>query len=157
MPVQGLHHLDLAVKDVERSLRFYLALLGPLGVAESDRFPTYRGTEEVVVLRVGSPFLSFRPRTAASTATTTSESSTSRSLSMRGGSSTARTTAASNCAPRFTSRLRRTGTFPGTGRCSCSIPTESGSRSSAGRRNRATAPQAGAAGPNLLTLVGKVH
>ena len=53
MPVKALHHLDLAVADVERSLQFYLALLGPLGVKELYRFPTYRGTEEVVYLGVG--------------------------------------------------------------------------------------------------------
>ena len=28
MPVKGLHHLDLAVADVERSLQLYLAMLG---------------------------------------------------------------------------------------------------------------------------------
>ena len=33
MPAKGLgvHHVDLAVSDVERSLAFYLELLGPLG------------------------------------------------------------------------------------------------------------------------------
>ena len=60
MPVRGLHHLDLAVADVDRSLEFYLALLGPLGVCEYERYPTYRGTEEVVCLAVGDQFLSFR-------------------------------------------------------------------------------------------------
>jgi catechol 2,3-dioxygenase-like lactoylglutathione lyase family enzyme len=53
VPVKALHHLDLAVADVERSLHFYLTLLGPLGVKELYRFPTYRGTEEVVYLGVG--------------------------------------------------------------------------------------------------------
>jgi catechol 2,3-dioxygenase-like lactoylglutathione lyase family enzyme len=53
MPVKALHHLDLAVADVERSLRFYLAMLGPLGVEELYRFATYRGTEEVVYLGIG--------------------------------------------------------------------------------------------------------
>jgi catechol 2,3-dioxygenase-like lactoylglutathione lyase family enzyme len=53
MPVKALHHLDLAVTDPERSLQFYLALLGPLGVEELYRFPTYRGTEEVVYVGVG--------------------------------------------------------------------------------------------------------
>ena len=52
MPVRALHHLDLAVADVERSLQFYLGLLGPLGVQELYRFPTYRGTEQVVYLGV---------------------------------------------------------------------------------------------------------
>ena len=50
MPARGIHHVDLAVTDVERSLRFYLSLLGPLGWAEDVRYPTYRGTEEVVYL-----------------------------------------------------------------------------------------------------------
>jgi catechol 2,3-dioxygenase-like lactoylglutathione lyase family enzyme len=45
-----IHHIDLAVADVERSLTFYLELLGPLGWAESARYPTYRGTEEVICL-----------------------------------------------------------------------------------------------------------
>jgi glyoxylase I family protein len=51
VPAKGIHHVDLAVADVERSLSFYLALLGPLGWAEEVRYPTYRGTEEVVYLR----------------------------------------------------------------------------------------------------------
>ena len=50
MPAKGIHHVDLAVADVERSLAFYLNLLGPLGWAEEVRYPTYRGTEEVVYL-----------------------------------------------------------------------------------------------------------
>jgi catechol 2,3-dioxygenase-like lactoylglutathione lyase family enzyme len=50
MPARGIHHVDLAVADVERSLAFYLDLLRPLGWAESVRYPTYRGTEEVVYL-----------------------------------------------------------------------------------------------------------
>ena len=53
MPIAGLHHIDLAVKDVDRSLRFYLDVLGPLGVEEFARYETYRGTEEVVYLRIG--------------------------------------------------------------------------------------------------------
>jgi catechol 2,3-dioxygenase-like lactoylglutathione lyase family enzyme len=50
MPARGIHHVDLAVTDVARSLEFYLSLLGPLGWAEEVRYPTYRGTEEVVYL-----------------------------------------------------------------------------------------------------------
>jgi catechol 2,3-dioxygenase-like lactoylglutathione lyase family enzyme len=50
MPTRGIQHIDLAVTDVERSLAFYLGLLGPLGLEEMVRFPTYRGTEEVVYL-----------------------------------------------------------------------------------------------------------
>jgi catechol 2,3-dioxygenase-like lactoylglutathione lyase family enzyme len=50
MPAKGIHHVDLAVSDVDRSLAFYLELLGPLGWAEEVRYPTYRGTEEVVYM-----------------------------------------------------------------------------------------------------------
>ena len=35
-----MHHIDLAVADVERSLAFHLAVLGPVGRREWDRFPT---------------------------------------------------------------------------------------------------------------------
>jgi glyoxylase I family protein len=51
MPAKGIHHVDLAVADVERSLDFYLGLLAPLGWLEDVRYPTYRGTEEVVYLK----------------------------------------------------------------------------------------------------------
>ena len=51
MAAKGIHHVDLAVTEVERSLAFYLELLGPLGWIEDVRYPTYRGTEEVVYLR----------------------------------------------------------------------------------------------------------
>ena len=50
MAAKGLHHVDLAVADVDASLAFYRDLLGPLGFAEEVRYPTYRGTEEVVYL-----------------------------------------------------------------------------------------------------------
>jgi glyoxylase I family protein len=59
-----IHHVDLAVTDVERSLAFYLALLGPVGLREWQRFPTYRGSEEVVYLAVGEgeqAFFGLRP------------------------------------------------------------------------------------------------
>ena len=55
MPAKGLHHIDLAVSDVERSLAFYLDLLGPVGWKVTRRYPTYRGTEEVVYLGTGEP------------------------------------------------------------------------------------------------------
>jgi catechol 2,3-dioxygenase-like lactoylglutathione lyase family enzyme len=61
MPVRALHHVDLAMTDVDRSLAFYLALLGPLGVQEVDRYPTYRGTEEAVYLGIGKQLLGLRP------------------------------------------------------------------------------------------------
>jgi glyoxylase I family protein len=61
MPARGIHHVDLAVSDVERSLAFYLAVLGPLGMEAVERYPSYRGTEEVVYLRYGDQYLGVRP------------------------------------------------------------------------------------------------
>ena len=61
MPARGIHHVDLAVRDVERSLTFYLAVLGPLGMEEAERSPSYRGTEEIVYLRYGDQLLGLRP------------------------------------------------------------------------------------------------
>jgi catechol 2,3-dioxygenase-like lactoylglutathione lyase family enzyme len=53
MAVRGIDHIDLAVTDVDRSLAFYLGMLGPLGLAVEGRFLTYRRTEEVVYLGFG--------------------------------------------------------------------------------------------------------
>jgi catechol 2,3-dioxygenase-like lactoylglutathione lyase family enzyme len=60
MPARAIHHVDLAVADVERSLAFYLTVLGPLGLREAERYPTYRGTEEVVYLRWGDQYVGLR-------------------------------------------------------------------------------------------------
>jgi catechol 2,3-dioxygenase-like lactoylglutathione lyase family enzyme len=60
MPIKGIDHIDLAVRDVERSLAFYLGVFGPLGVEEAFRYPTYRGTEEVIYLRFGKQVLGLR-------------------------------------------------------------------------------------------------
>jgi glyoxylase I family protein len=60
VPVKAIHHIDIAVADVERSLAFYLALLGPIGVEEAYRYSTYRGSEEVIYLRIGAQLLGFR-------------------------------------------------------------------------------------------------
>jgi catechol 2,3-dioxygenase-like lactoylglutathione lyase family enzyme len=61
MPARGIQHLDLTVADVERSLAFYRELLGPLGLEEAARYPSYRGTEEVVYLSFGEQWLGLRP------------------------------------------------------------------------------------------------
>jgi catechol 2,3-dioxygenase-like lactoylglutathione lyase family enzyme len=60
MPITGLHHVDLAVRDVGRSLAFYLRILGPLGLREAERTASYRGTEEVVYLHAGRQMLGLR-------------------------------------------------------------------------------------------------
>ena len=53
MPARGLQHVDLCVRDVRRSLACYMDVLGPLGLEEDIRVPSYRGSEEVVYLRFG--------------------------------------------------------------------------------------------------------
>ena len=112
MPLRRLHHLDLAVANVDESVAFYLALLGPLGLREMVRYPTYRGTEEVVYLGVDAPVLGFR--------------------SADGGShryydvGRASTSAASNLAPTCTFRPKRIAMNRATGPCSFSIRTVSG-------------------------------
>jgi catechol 2,3-dioxygenase-like lactoylglutathione lyase family enzyme len=61
MPGPAIQHIDLCVRDVERSLAFYLAVLGPLGLEEDLRVPSYRGTEEITYLRFGEQNLGLRP------------------------------------------------------------------------------------------------
>src|SRR5690242_4398432 len=61
MPARGIQHVDLAVSDLARSIDFYTRLLAPLGFEEYGRYPSYRGTEEVVYFRFGSDHLGLRP------------------------------------------------------------------------------------------------
>jgi len=61
VPAPAIQHVDLCVSDVERSLAFYLEVLGPLGLEEDLRVPSYRGTEEIVYLRFGEQNLGLRP------------------------------------------------------------------------------------------------
>jgi glyoxylase I family protein len=39
----GYAHVDLVCRDVDRSIAFYRAVLGPLGLGEEVRFPGERG------------------------------------------------------------------------------------------------------------------
>jgi glyoxylase I family protein len=61
VPARGIHHVDLTVSDVPRSIEFYTGLLGPLGFREYGRYPSYRGTEEVVYFSFGHQQLGLRP------------------------------------------------------------------------------------------------
>jgi glyoxylase I family protein len=61
LPVRALHHIDLAVSDVERSVAFYMAVLGPVGMCHYETFKTYRGSEDVVYLQFGEQYIGFRP------------------------------------------------------------------------------------------------
>jgi catechol 2,3-dioxygenase-like lactoylglutathione lyase family enzyme len=42
-----LHHVDLVVSDVERSLTFYLRPARPLGCEVVRRYPSYRGSRKL--------------------------------------------------------------------------------------------------------------
>lgn len=61
MPARGIHHVDFAVGDVDRSVAFYMAILGPVGLREEGRYQSYRGTEEIVYLQFGGQLIGFRP------------------------------------------------------------------------------------------------
>ena len=50
----GLGHLDLVCRDLERSLAFYLAVLGPLGLEPPVLFEGERG-EQIHYLRFPTP------------------------------------------------------------------------------------------------------
>ena len=71
MPALMIHHVDLAVGDVERSLEFYRAVLGPLGLGSHVRTVTdgEGGRErtgppqrhrDITYLRWGDQFIAFR-------------------------------------------------------------------------------------------------
>ena len=61
MSPPAIQHVDLCVGDVERSLAFYLEVLGPLGLEHDLVIRSYRGTEDIVYLRFGEQNLGLRP------------------------------------------------------------------------------------------------
>src|SRR5215204_2184949 len=120
-----IHHVDLAVADVERSLAFYRTLLGPLGWTKELRYPTYRGTEEVVYLqepttRTG---LGVRPADEGEYRYYSVGIEHLRSRSTSGMRSTPRTRDASHSARTFTSLPRKIVTSRTTTHSSSSIQT----------------------------------
>ncbi len=52
--IAGIGHVDLVCRDLERSLRFYAAVFGPLGLEQPHRVPGERG-EEIHYLRFPRP------------------------------------------------------------------------------------------------------
>ena len=66
--MEPLDHLDLVVSDLERSLAFYLALLGPLGYTETSEITGERGDRVVYVSRrEGRGQIGLRARQTAAT------------------------------------------------------------------------------------------
>jgi glyoxylase I family protein len=51
--VHGIHHLDLVVSDLERSLAFYRGLLGPLGFVREGPIRGERGERVVYLGHIG--------------------------------------------------------------------------------------------------------
>ena len=52
--IAGIGHVDLVCRDLARSLQFYAAVFGPLGLAEPALFPGERG-EQIHYLRFPTP------------------------------------------------------------------------------------------------------
>jgi catechol 2,3-dioxygenase-like lactoylglutathione lyase family enzyme len=134
MPIRAIDHIDLAVADVERSLQFYLQVLGPLGVEELYRYPSYRGTEEIVYLRIGDTGQAIGLRRADGGEYRYYDVGLEH-LALSARRSTRPTGAAWRPARGSTSRPKRTATSRATSSCSSSIPTAFGSRSCTSRRN----------------------
>ena len=133
MPARGgIHHLDIAVADPARSIAFYLDLLGPLGWRETIRYPTYRGSEDVVYLGPGMPAFGIRQADGGAHEYYHVGVEHFASKSTSAPRSRKRTIGASHAEPRSTSRPRTTATSPATTRSSSSIPTASASKCSAG-------------------------
>ncbi len=62
--VRPIHHVDLVVSSLPRSLGFYLDLLGPLGWREDGRIAGERGEEVVYLARPGGGAVGLRERPA---------------------------------------------------------------------------------------------
>ena len=76
------------VSDLARSLEFYLGVFGPLGVREAYRYPSHRGTEEILPALRRAGARAARGGRRHGTATTRSASSTSHVLWTPGRNST---------------------------------------------------------------------
>jgi catechol 2,3-dioxygenase-like lactoylglutathione lyase family enzyme len=124
----SIHHIDLAVSDVERSLAFYLGLLGPFGMREAGRFPTYRGTEEVVYLAFGDQYLGLRQADGGEYRYYDVGMEHLAFYVEKREDVDAAHRHALDMGMRIHFRQRRTRTSPASTRCSCSIPTACASR-----------------------------
>src|SRR4051794_25368340 len=126
----GVHHVDLVVSSIERSLPFYRDLLAPLGYHRITEVEGERGETIWYLGGRTSRWACGRRRRAASTTATASASTTSLSRRGRGGSSTSAPPGSPPAAPRSRVLHRNTGTCPATTRFSSTTPTASSSKSS---------------------------
>ncbi len=62
--MRPIHHVDLVVSSLPRSLRFHLDLLGPLGRREGGRSTGERGEDVVHLARPGAGAVGLRERPA---------------------------------------------------------------------------------------------
>jgi catechol 2,3-dioxygenase-like lactoylglutathione lyase family enzyme len=138
LPARGIHHVDLAVSDVARSIDFYTRLLGPLGLAEYGRYPSYRGTEEVVYFDFGRQQFGLRPADGGQHRYYDVGIEHIAFLSMHGRRWTTPTSGASRWARRSTTAPNWIEISRTTTRCLSLIPTASESRSPARQASTAS-------------------
>ena len=143
MPAKRIHHVDLAVADVERSLAFFTDLLRPLGWTHSVRYPTYRGTEEVVYLEdpVSRCGLGIRPADGSTRYYGVGIEHFAFEVDEREEVDATHARAAWSAGTRSSSRRKKTATSRAITRSSSSTLTGSGSRCSAGRGRAASSRQ----------------
>ena len=123
----ALHHVDLVVSSIERSLPFYRDLLAPLGFHRIGEVEGERG-ETIWYLSGAGCSLGLREAQSESPGRTTATASactTSRSRPAPARSSTSEPTGCAPRAPRSRAARRSTRTCRGTTRCSFTIPTAS--------------------------------
>src|SRR6476661_6310547 len=126
MRTSGVHHVDLVVSSIERSLAFYSDLLGPLGYHTVSEVEGERGE---TIWYIGGPGTAVGLREAQSG----SESYDRYSIGLHHLAFEASTSAQSGCARRASSSRvsrRSTRTSPATTPSSFSIPTALSLRSS---------------------------
>jgi catechol 2,3-dioxygenase-like lactoylglutathione lyase family enzyme len=123
----GVHHVDLVVSSIERSLPFYRDLLAPLGY---HRITEVEGERGETIWYLGGPEVALGLREAQTDGAIASESTTSPSRRGRAGSSTSARPGSPSAEPRSRAIRRNTGTARGTTQCSSTTLTASSSKSS---------------------------
>ena len=144
--LRGVHHVDLVVSSIERSLPFYRDLLGAARLARDQRGRGRARRDDLVPL--GPRQLARPPRGADARATAVrplpGRPAPPRARGRRRArSSTSGPTGCEPRAPRSRAARRSTRTCRGTTRCSSTIPTASSSRSCTSPASRPDERRAG--------------